>query len=106
MGGMGIHDPKDTAKPNYATPRKVCDWHIQLLLDQQKVPGRHCPITETRNRKNTTRKGSSSEGTQGEIIIRGITTSEKAARSHVESRSFLVALSKTIEGKRSASIQV
>ena len=39
-------------------------------------------------------------------MFRGITTIDKAARPHVESRSFLVALSKTIEGKRSASIQV
>ena len=64
-----------------------------------RVPGRHAPNTETRNRKNTTGKESSSEGTKGDNIFQGVTTVEKAARSHVESRSFLVALSKTIEGK-------
>ena len=36
MGGMGIHDPTDTAITNYAASRKVCDRHVQLLLDQQQ----------------------------------------------------------------------
>ena len=36
MGGMGIQDPTDTAITNYAASRKVCDRHIQLLLDQQQ----------------------------------------------------------------------
>ena len=36
MGGMGIHEPTDTAITNYAASRKVCDRHIQLLLDQQQ----------------------------------------------------------------------
>ena len=36
MGGMGIHDPTDTAIKNYAASRKVCDRHFQLLLDQQQ----------------------------------------------------------------------
>ena len=36
MGGMGIHDPTDTAMTNYAASRKVCDRHIQQLLDQQE----------------------------------------------------------------------
>ena len=39
MGGMGIQDPTDTAITNYAASRKVCDRHIQLLLDQQQ----ECP---------------------------------------------------------------
>ena len=38
MGGMGTHDPTDTATTNYAPSRKVCDRHIQLLLDQQQYP--------------------------------------------------------------------
>ena len=36
MGGMGIHDPTDTAITNDAASRKVCDRHIQLLLNQQQ----------------------------------------------------------------------
>ena len=36
MGGMGIRDPTDTAITNYAASRKVCNRHIQLLLDQQQ----------------------------------------------------------------------
>ena len=36
MGGMGIHDPTDTAKTNYPASRKVCDRHFQLLFDQQQ----------------------------------------------------------------------
>ena len=36
MGGMGIHDPTDTAITNYAASRKMYDQHIQLLLDQQQ----------------------------------------------------------------------
>ena len=36
MGGMGIHDPTNTAITNYAASRKVGDRHIQLLLDQQQ----------------------------------------------------------------------
>ena len=36
MGGMGLHDPTNTAITNYAASRKVCDRHIQLLLDQQQ----------------------------------------------------------------------
>ena len=36
MGGIGIHDPTDTAITNYAASRKVCDRYIQLLLDQQQ----------------------------------------------------------------------
>ena len=36
LGGMGIHDPTDTAVTNYAASPKVCDRHFQLLLDQQQ----------------------------------------------------------------------
>ena len=36
MGGRDIHDPTDTAITNCAASRKVCDRHIQLLLDQQQ----------------------------------------------------------------------
>ena len=36
MGRMRIHDPTDTAITNYAASRKVCNRHIQLLLDQQQ----------------------------------------------------------------------
>ena len=100
MGGMGIHDPTDTAITNYALSRKVCDRHIQLVLDQQQEYPEDMPQLQKKEiEKNTTGKGGSSEGTQGDNIFRDITTVEKAARSHVESRSFLVALSKTIEGK-------
>ena len=107
MGGIGIRDPTDTAIANYAASRKVCDRHNQLLLGQQQEYPEDMPqIQKPEIEKNTTRKRSSSEGTQGDNIFRGITTVEKAARSHVDSRSFLVALSKTIEGKRSASIEV
>ena len=55
MGGMGIHDPTGTAITNYAASRKVCDRHIQLPTTQSatRVPGRHAPNTETRNRKKT-----------------------------------------------------
>ena len=56
-----------------------------------RVPGRHAPNTETRNRKNTTKKGSSLEGIQGDNIFRGVTTVEKAARSYAGASSWLSA---------------
>ena len=47
MDGMAIHDPTDTAITNYASSRKVCDQHIQLLFDQQKKYPEDMPQIQT-----------------------------------------------------------
>ena len=46
MGGISIHDPTDTATTNYGASRKVCDRHIQLLLDQQQEYPEDMPQTQ------------------------------------------------------------
>ena len=57
MGGMGIHDPTDTAITNYAASRKVCDRHIQLILNQQQEYPEDMPQIQKQEIKKIQEKG-------------------------------------------------